>query len=346
MRRLLLGALLMAACGGDSPRGPIADPAVFLAELPVVECEHLARCGEYGSVDECAAIRAQLPTTGHWRYPAHEYDPRIVAAVARGTVVYSPSRAGQCLDAIADRSCAIYASDPAAGVCADVLVGTVPEGAVPAYAFECISGHQTGQDCGSLACCGTSCAPPPLGEPGLGAPCDERTSCRQGLRCDDDVCVDGADLGEPCRLLECRGGLVCVGGRCATDVSDETCWPGPEGVECRRLGETCGVDYRCHRYRRAGESCNDASEWCDRGAVCDFERGRCLGVAGPGEPCFDLFYGPFCAEGLYCSASDDREHPVCRPWRANGEACPNDYVCASKHCDRPTERCAPLPTCP
>src|SRR5688572_17749777 len=112
MRRLLLAVLVLAACGGDSSRGPIADPAVFLHDLPVVECDVFTRCGLYSSVDDCLAARPQrglvspVPDT-EWRF-----DPRILAAVERGTVQYSPARAGECLDAIRSRTCADF-RDPA-----------------------------------------------------------------------------------------------------------------------------------------------------------------------------------------------------------------------------------------
>jgi hypothetical protein len=110
------------------------------------------------------------------------------------------------------------------------------------------------------------------------------------------------------------------------------------------IGEACGLDGRCHPYRHVGESCTELNDQCDRGTACDSVQGRCVGLAAEGEGCFVLYNGPFCASGLYCDGSD-RDRPVCRRWRADGEACTSDSPCQSRYCDRATDRCAPLPTC-
>jgi hypothetical protein len=318
--------------------------------MPVVECEYLARCGWIVSVEHCLLLREQRTDLAGEAPYQRLVDPRMVDAVAAGTVLYSPESAGACIDAIQARSCNGMVADSAREVCDRALVGTVPDGGIPSYPFECVSGAQSFY-CDAFTCCSEPCVAAYLQR---GEECLEyASSCAPGLACRGGACADPVAKGERCESTSgCVAGLECNGGRCVPPPEDaDECVEfgslgGTVNYFCPHIGRACGPDRRCLPLRGPGDACSLEANYCGGGTVCDFDEGTCMEPSPEGGPCFEGGNWPLCQAGLYCQVDD--ESRTCRPLVADGGPCPYDspYGCASGFCDRDSDICGPRPTCP
>lgn len=335
--------VVVAAC--DDP-SPAEMAAAFVERVPVLECEHLTRCGVFETVEHCLTARRQLPDD--FGVPQRlPYDHYWVEAVERGTVRFSAENSHGCLAALAERTCSLWAADDVTYACRDVFRGVVPNGERSAWPFECTSGWWTldSTDCSpGEPCCEQTCAPLPSPVPsGPDEPCsDVGPSCGRGLRCSNGRCVEGLQLGQECGdYRECRRGLVC-NGRCVTpDSLPSTC--SPDRDQCHLLGSRCTLDHGCQPLAFRGESCEIAVYLCAPGLGCDPETKRCVGFAAEGEPCATAVPADICGSGLVCVEENDRG--VCRPITPDGAPCESDYVCASGYCDPANDTCGRI-TCP
>jgi hypothetical protein len=129
-----------------------------------------------------------------------------------------------------------------------------------------------------------------------GDDCSASSVCRDGLDCDQGVCVPMKYVPEG---AECK---LDGSGFCAPDhiCDNPACTPGP-----------CNEPMHCTPAPKAGEPCGSYLE-CAEGHVCvdysiqDGQRGTCAKLSGLGQPCpcnDDLV----CHEGA-CAAWGD---PVC-----------------------------------
>jgi MYXO-CTERM domain-containing protein len=161
------------------------------------------------------------------------------------------------------------------------------------------------------ACDGVSCGPGLVchGPAGECRPDDCRTFPE---RCDDDeACVAGTCVADPCANRTCAAGEYCVGGDCVRGCSTITC---PAGQRCR-LG-ACETD-PCGAPCGFGRICNEAMQECvndpcpgvecTQGEACNPQTGQCHQ-----DPCL----------GVDCPAADEvcREGTCDRPVAPPGDA--------------------------
>jgi hypothetical protein len=149
------------------------------------------------------------------------------------------------------------------------------------------------------------------GNLGLNADCwtmNLGDSCREGLSCIDQICIESPTLpvpiGDVCEYewetLPCEAGSYCDwnnGGEASTCVAR------PEA------GDPCSPtsDYLC------GSSAYDL--------ICDPDSATCISAPSEGEPCFDQF---LCGPGTYCDGGQDF---TCQPRKELGDGCGADAVC-------------------
>lgn len=196
---------------------------------------------------------------------------------------------------------------------------------------DCISDD----DCDKSSHCRTDmagqrrCAPLQMDLP-TGSACDSTQvpdGCRPGDRCTesepgrgDFACRTGRSEGGSCyTILDCAGGLVCVG----ADVTR------------RRMGT-------CRRQGRLGESCRDSGAVCQLTLYCS-QDGTCKAAGTTGQPCEDVIGGQACLSGL-CSATSGQPG-VCQEPKADGSPCRAGFECRSGSCERNGlcgSVCAPL----
>src|SRR3954453_4447355 len=98
MRRLVIAALLLSACGDDSgPPGEYVAVSEFASAYKDAECTYLAKCGMFP--DKATCIGAQLYTTEYVLFP------EMIAAIEAGRVIYNGNNVKTCFDAIANATC-------------------------------------------------------------------------------------------------------------------------------------------------------------------------------------------------------------------------------------------------
>jgi cysteine-rich repeat protein len=148
----------------------------------------------------------------------------------------------------------------------------------------------------------------------LGALCDSRSLCREGLSCSrgttdlTGTCVVPAELGEACLGGDCVAGAGCdLDGFCAP-LGD-----GSEDAFCDPMASNCGTGLGCASiaYARPGGTCTTA-----RG-----EDGDCLNDA-------------MCGDGFWCRGVTEDEFGVCTP----------PGIETAERCDR-TEQCVAGAVC-
>ncbi|UJR80023.1 hypothetical protein [Sandaracinus amylolyticus] len=277
--------------------------------------------------------------------------PQIEAAIAAGTVQYDGAAARECVDAVADASCAAIdrASLPA---CEDAFVGTVAAGGACALDEECAGDAFCRIE---LTCPGTCQARVPSG-----SACEGDDECQAALRCLGGTCQAPAREGAACgggTEIECAAGLVCLGqqepsatmpegrtGLCRslpatqTAAIGATCDPdnGPlcvSGVSCALIGVTAGTTpvFECVAASTSGGACNlGFPDPCPFDHTCegvdlamgDFE-GTCVALPRAGEPCPNNR----CGRDAWCSSG------TCRAVQSIGSACTSDADCFSGFCD-------------
>jgi hypothetical protein len=342
---LALVLVALAACDDSSPP-VIADPAEFLAELAVAECEHLTRCGLYADTAQCTD-RLAFPGLPYdtWLRPA--IDPAWVDHVAGGTMSYSAARAGACVEGLRRASCNRGEGEPS---CRSVFRGIAPAGTVTTSSDQCAHGGWSTIEC-DAACCTGACAEP--GEPtgvlihvvGEGESCGESAegifACEVRLTCVEGVCVRLA-AGDTCYAgSSCPADMTCDGVCRPRDEVGEPCKRAGGWDTCNHLGVYCGLDERCHAFAVEDEACNDADQLCRPGLRCDPDSQRCAAVYAAGEACGDLRLP--CERGTFCGTTDDG--PRCIAALADGAACFESFMCTSGYCDGSTGQCATV-SCP
>ncbi|HVV86997.1 MAG TPA: Dickkopf N-terminal cysteine-rich domain-containing protein [Kofleriaceae bacterium] len=317
----LVGALALAACGGDSISiGDLGE------KLVNAECARYARCGVYTSKDACVAdARANFST--------------IEASVAAGRIKYDGGAAADCLDAFESESCdstteSARVTPPA---CDDAIKGAVADGGACFISTECVSRSCSVPDCG-MACCQGTCDAT-VAKAAIGASC-ANADCVDGAFCNDsDVCAALLAAGQTCQNDDqCGYGLACGNNVCAPAANrGDACLDG----RCSDIGDRCDGNMTCVALSGAGGACTTDFGGvfdCQLPLVCNQTTLQCENPPTAGQACTT-----FCANGLFCN--DDTHQ--CEARRANGMACAGDGDCQSDFCDQSGANpvCAVTPTC-
>lgn len=334
---LTLG-VLASGCSSSDDSKP-GDPGIpfedLPAELTTAVCQLLAGCGAeltavYLPNEDCETLQQRI-------FVDSDY-PGLAAAVDAGRVVYHPTAARACLDAIANGSCdALLGGLPK--VCDDTIEGTIPLGAACTVDAECGSSRY----CDASTACPGKCA-----ERGSsGAPCVEDSACGRGLVCTPaGTCATPIAKGAACdeKGAPCVAGAFCFGatadtqGRCS-DV--DTLFTTNEGQACDvASGPLCSLDLTCVPTGGTSGTCEEPSslgqgcaaafpDGCGSDAHCELGTdgtGTCVALPGAGEPCAQVF-GPQCKPFARCV------NGTCRNLQRLGGNCEADIMCYSGNCD-------------
>ncbi|MBK7861167.1 MAG: hypothetical protein IPJ65_21655 [Archangiaceae bacterium] len=327
------------------------DQRAFCVDGAQAYCEMATRCGRATSVTGCLASSEGSLTQLLCTSMAALAQPSLSAGRSR----FDSAAARQCVEALRSSACGTPPTFPCAGVfvgqvatggaCFEQIVGslechatdycdtsmTCPGLCHPRKgAGEKSSGGLLVDDC-QLGLSRTSsgyCAEPVA----IGGSCVstdggssvDLPSCVSGARCDYTTsrCVAKGPVGGACTAgYECRSGLVCLNGQCATRPG------GGPGQPCDepRVGNDCPVDLRC-----------DAAPLATDG-------GHCTARLARGAPCST---SDDCQPGLLCRGAPSYPYDggmgTCGGFPTIGEPCDSSTsLCLTGWCDPQSKRCAP-----
>lgn len=343
VRVVVLGALLLAACGGSLSQEDYAES--YTAAL----CHRQARCGEIRDEDAC--VRNAREFTRIQREQGQSAYFQFEESMEAGRLRFNEDAAEDCVQRIRESACDQSLEVARNGAICDVLEGRQKDGEPCVLAEEC--GEASYCDgLTEVACVAGTCRTRPgLGQPvtdaqecaselvpvsgtcqaraGEGGACTTNSRCAPGLFCEtgQGVCRRFAVEGEACGGIECLGHLICKGGSCQRmlDVG-ASCTPNP-GVpgaftgDCKRdlVCEGGGSEGpgTCRQRAGLGESCSNSA--CQTNLFCDWQglggTGTCQPFRQPGESCASLPCGP----GAICN--DDTM--MCDRLGRLGDPCPS-----------------------
>jgi hypothetical protein len=263
----------------------------FATRYTTAFCQFFVRCGLSPSA---AACKSDYIDSGVFNLTALAQD------IDSGRTLYDATKAGPCLDALANASCAqgtVFGGHQLDTVCAGVIRGTVADGGACVEDNECAGGKCHQPSCGGSCCLGTCGVPAAIGAAcGSDTDCDTGAACRYGVSTSTSqgTCQAQVARGQPCSYdSDCQSGLDCDSagtGTCVPFVADgQACTP--EGVECANINSFCDPQTgTCHPRLPVGAACAipDASlsflaSGCAYYANC--VGGACVALAGVGEPC-------------------------------------------------------------
>jgi len=323
--------VVLAACGGSDT----VSIDEFTEAVNDAHCQHLVRCGEIESVEQCRKLKLD-------RLPLLTVNQR--EAAASGKLAFSETRAASCISALAGQSCDATSKSgrrtPSA--CEEILSGALHVEAACAFDEECVSQVCRVPSCPDACCLGSCMGDTAPGHATLGQSCENAT-CDADSYCDDATLMctalkpSGAFCGAP---EECQYGFDCdPEGQCTSlPTLGQSC----TGA-CRDAGTTC-VSGTCAKVGLADAACMNSSDCSSLAYRCDTSIGRCV-VAG-------MALGAMCGSSRQCADDDafcdvpgDGELGVCALRKDNGQPCRVGDACASQYCDPAAGTCAPEPVC-
>ena len=197
--------------------------------------------------------------------------------INRGEYYLNREYADNCLNSLDNLNCdaakiSIYQKENYSKIsCNNAIRGLADQGETCIYHIDCQIGlHCLGGSCNVLV---HACAPDedcPIME--LGEFCDEKTFCKRGLFCDQNVCVEGMNVNENCDSDHlCNDGLFCIEKSCQYGIFDQ------------QLGEACGKNVRCAN-----------------NLICDSDQKKCMPGARLDDFCDE---NQKCRQGLFCADS-------------------------------------------
>ncbi len=343
----LLAIWTLSCSSGDSGAQAATEIAFvdFPAELTKASCALYDRCGgaiaqAFNGAEDCVVLSQKALQDGEFA--------AVEGAVRSGSVIYHPTRARECLDAIADGACDVLTGGLPVG-CDAALEGTIELGGDCRVDAEC--GSQNFCDAG--ASCPGKCAP----RGSAGASCSGEFACGRGLVCGPDAqCTEPIALGASCneRGAPCVAGSFCFGetqaapGRC---TNAETLFTTNQGQACTlatgplcQPGLSCVADTAgtasCRAEVNMGEACQFGfPDPCGADAYCLADgsgAGTCTVLPDAGQPCA-ASAGPPCRPYARC------DNGVCRNMQRLGGSCGQPDTCYSGRCDdgicQPTNAC-------
>jgi hypothetical protein len=285
------GAFGTGGQGGGNTGFGTGGAADFAARYTSAFCQFFVRCGLSPSAAVC---KSDYIDSGVFDLTALFQD------IDSGRTLYDASKAGPCLDGLANASCTrgtVFDGHQLDTVCAGVIKGTVASGGACVADNECSGGKCHQPSCGGACCLGT-CGTPAA----IGAACTNGSDCVTDATCRYDVlvstsqgtCQAQAAQGQPCSYgSDCRSGLTCDStgtGTCVPYVPDgQACVQ--DGAECANINSFCDPETgKCRPRSAVGAACStpDASAYALRGGCVYYANcvgGSCVALAGVGEAC-------------------------------------------------------------
>jgi hypothetical protein len=221
-------SVTLSACGSDGGGGGGGGDPIALEDLgAALGAAHCAKAFECCTAAELPQFYANVPfsdVAGCEDYYNKFYNfliPMFQASVDGAKMTYDGDAARDCVDAIAELSCTVFAAnhDIFEGRCASPFTGLVATGMPCAGDNECTTGYCEGEE--ELA------TPPTPGVcktlPTVGQTCDD-FDCAAGLECIQHVCsalkADGASCYQPdeCQSGGCNGASTGQMGTCGEQM--------------------------------------------------------------------------------------------------------------------------------
>jgi hypothetical protein len=311
----MLSALAaLVACGRSVTHAPVPEGLAFWREHALVACEVAYACARLNenSAQRCRLYAEAIPP-----------DPRLDAALRRGTVQYHPARAAECFETMRDTCITENV-----GACQHTLIGRVSLGEACTVSEECEDGARcAGVDesgtnsscvpdiprddvCGALIPCPalpgeiglcedvddtSRCyVATKIGHAALGESCGASdpneagevvlTRCDSYLRCDEGVCTLLLEAGDPCESHDdCGPDATCAWDTCVPIVVRD------------HAGDSCDFDDVTNP--RVFEDCNVDHLACVHGEC------QVKGDGSEGTVCDPRQSLYACDDGLDCDSS-------------------------------------------
>ncbi len=238
-------------------------------------------------------------------------------SIAAGRVAYDGEKAFQCRKLGRSRKYALLEITEPIAICEEVFTGLVAAGQPCDKHAEC-EGQAYCRASAATACSGTCTA-----KLALGRPCrPDRDICVYGAKCQasptgENLCVLHGVPGARCTtMFDCRFGLDCTAGQCASKLGAGEVCTGPVcalGLACQL--QTDGSK-KCSRAAVEGEACSgDATDLarCDACLACDAQSSKCKAVNDESLTCDTQHQ---CPKNYFCDPSSR-----CRFRPRPGESC-------------------------
>jgi hypothetical protein len=279
---------------GDAAISPDADAS----DAPSVEAASSVAITQAASAYAqawCAKSVTCLGTT--WRYPDMATCLSRVALhmvdvmEAPGTSATPAGEIG-CADAIPGSDCGTFYND-AIPACAPAS-GSLPEGALCAYAVQCATGTCAMEP---QLTCGMCAAPR---QAGLG--CTTNSQCQRPLVCEaPGTCSSLGSTGDTCATISsCDYPDGCTSG---------TCQPAPAGTTCDSTIQNCSFEEYCSSTTNTCQK----DQWAGPGVACGWING-------------DLSVWQECSVG-HCTVSGTTSTSICPAVSTDGQPCGNQSAC-------------------
>lgn len=345
-----------AASGDGGTTLPLEQLASAYAKA---QCSRVARC--FGALSKAALGDEDCA----------EYMEKVIGQsvfASLGTLdptrfVYHPDKAPACLAAIEAADCDVMFPIPQA--CDAAIEGLVAAGGECTHPKECQGGLYC--DVSQGTCPGTCMA-----RPGEGQPCADGL-CAKGLQCEtiidsvttqpSDVCLAPASAQQPCdggSYGGCRVDMFCLGKNATTPgkcIPIANLFVVTDGLACNWTeGSLCGPGLHCgltdgttlagtcQGPATSGGACTASlPDMCPAGEFCDVIIGLggiCSKLPVGGQPCTRFGLKALCRKGNRCLGRDEAD-PLNTPGTCFGivgltDACTQDALCYSGHCDNDT----------
>jgi hypothetical protein len=263
--------------GGDLAvdSGPaVIEPRDYCERLVDPFCAFYLRCGRMAVQSEAECREVFLETCNT------RYEPQYLALVEAGLLELSAEVVVACEQHLATVQCGRQIRD-LDGPCA-MWVGRQPAPGACGLGIQSLVCDPRSTCALRLDLCGTCKPLAPVGER-----CDAETICGNPADCVGGQCVARALAGDPC-----GGAVRCItGARCESDVCVPPAFVG-EGQTCNNSDRRCQyltscIGGFCRRNARMGQPCGELTP-CDAGRCAAGAQGsRCEAPLAGGAPCGD-----------------------------------------------------------
>lgn len=315
-RVMVVGALLLVACGGGVSREDYAE------SYSKALCHRQARCGEIRDEDAC--VRNAREFARIQRKQGQSAYFQFEESMEAGRLRFDEDAADDCVQRLRDGKCDEVLEARNGDIC-DVLAGQQKDGEPCASTEEC--GQASYCDgLTNVACKAGTCKP----RPGLGQPATAAQVCASGLVVVSGICQARSEEGGPCTdtSSRCAPGLYCDfgAGVCRRFAGEGEACSNNAGPEC--LSHLTCTGGSCHRLLDVGADCRTVL------TSPDIDGGRCkadlfcenpdltgLGICrervGPGASCSRNV----CQTNFFCDTAHEAATLTCQTYRQPGESC-------------------------
>ncbi|MBO4350260.1 MAG: hypothetical protein J6A01_04835, partial [Proteobacteria bacterium] len=160
--------------------------------------------------------------------------------------------------------------------------------------------------------------------------CDSDEACSNGMKCDEGVCKNIVNVGDPC-----DESTYCENSTC----EDELCRHyGEVGETCDNVTELCQFGLECYQTGfcytplELGEECDEIEKICNSSYTCSLEKQICIQNAHYGDECGDEIYAECdSSEELQCYDGKCRKISKDNTCDEN-TVCPEGEICFESGC--------------